>query len=349
MKLRNIIIALSAAIAFSACSKDDNNNPYADAKVKLSVKVNTSATKTKADDPNELTGEANINTLTALVFDTADGSKAGELSAAPNVSHSYTMEGIPAAELSEAKVVLIANAPASLANVSTYTEFEALIAELSAQQQSSLTMSTQVINARDLIEGVNDLGEIVLTRLSARIQIASMKTNFTRPLLVGRSVQVQDVYLKNVKTKSSYFSVEDWGKVQLNGNFAEASTYSPNVWVNNTDALTDVYYNYVMENLGDEKQYTTLLIQATLAASGTYLAETKWFEVVINPNGIANKTADHNYVKRNYVYKLSIAFGNNSFDGDKEDEDPEPEPSTNLDVQVKVIAFGDVTQGPDFD
>lgn len=57
---------------------------------------------------------------------------------------------------------------------------------------------------------------------------------------------------------------------------------------------------------------------------------------------------NHNYVKRNYVYRLNVTFGDTSFDGDHE-KDPNipipPRPTTgDLDVQVEVVNWGQVSQ-----
>ena len=57
---------------------------------------------------------------------------------------------------------------------------------------------------------------------------------------------------------------------------------------------------------------------------------------------------NHNYVKRNYVYRLNVTFGDTSFDGNHE-KDPNipipPRPTTgDLDVQVEVVNWGQVSQ-----
>ena len=74
---------------------------------------------------------------------------------------------------------------------------------------------------------------------------------------------------------------------------------------------------------------------------------TKIFTAVINRNGL-DRGYNHNYVKRNYVYRLNVTFGDTSFDGDHE-KDPNipipPRPTTgDLDVQVEVVNWGQVNQ-----
>ena len=84
-----------------------------------------------------------------------------------------------------------------------------------------------------------------------------------------------------------------------------------------------------------------------LCLKRTYEAETKIFTAVINRNGL-DRGYNHNYVKRNYVYRLNVTFGDTSFDGDHE-KDPNipipPRPTTgDLDVQVEVVNWGQVSQ-----
>ncbi len=343
MKLQNIILALCAAVAFSACTKDDS--PYANAKARLTVKVVTSGTPTKAD-PNELEGEANINTLTAFVFDPADGSLQGMLGVAPKVSHEYTFSGIPSNMLGVVHLVIITNAPSSITAATSYQELEAMTAELSAQSQDNLMMSSQRITTQALVEGENLIsGTIILTRLPARIQVGSVTTRFTKPLLVGRRVLINNVYVENAKERSRYFSVADWGEVQLRGNFKNTSKV---LYTDYTPVTKLGYGAYVMENLGTETQKTAIIVDATLEQNGSLTPIRKTFRSVINANGKL-RGADHNYVKRNYVYNVGITFTDSSFDPTVDPPIPDPDPVVGmLDVQVEVIPYGPVTQNPDF-
>ncbi len=147
MKLKNIIIALSVLAAFSACSKDDDPQGPEKYNASLSIRV-ANKTLTKADDPHELEGEANINNLAAFVFNavTLEG-VGGKMEALTGVSHEHEMTGIPAETGSDpALIVLVANAPvAAMQAVSNYADLQEALAQLSDQQQSNLTMSTQVI------------------------------------------------------------------------------------------------------------------------------------------------------------------------------------------------------------
>ena len=105
-----------------------------------------------------------------------------------------------------------------------------------------------------------------------------------------------------------------------------------------------------MENT-DSANPTQIVINATLLASTGYQAETKEFAATINENGVVLKGEAHKYVKRNYIYRLNISFGPNSFEGIEEDEPVPPTPPTppvpttgELDVQVEVVGWGPVNQ-----
>lgn len=365
MKLQNLIIAISAFAIFASCSDSVEPNPEGTI-ASLKAKVVTRASTT--NDELELEGEANINNISIIAFNEAGTEVLGVKSETlTSVSHEYNIT-LGIAQLMKVKFVLIANAPIdALQAVTNYTELEALLAKLSDQKQDYLTMSTPVITtASAIVEGGNYIGTgdaytningiktLYLTRVPARVQVGSIKTNFTKPILVGRDVQIRQIHFENVKTQSRFFSVADWGKVEVNDNFMDTDDVSfvdnnnnaNNIWVNNTDHATNLLYKYVMENLGTEGKPTIIWVQARLAARPPYFSETKWFSAVINPNGLEKKTADHNYVKRNYVYDLGLTFGDGSFDGDHKDEDPEPPvpDTTNLHLEVTVIPYGPAVQ-----
>ena len=92
-----------------------------------------------------------------------------------------------------------------------------------------------------------------------------------------------------------------------------------------------------MENLSGESP-TQLVVKATLLASGNEKEQTKTFTAVINADGI-NKKHKHNFIKRNYVYRLHL-----SFDGDSFEITTPPESIGNLNVAVDVRAWGVVNQ-----
>ncbi|RHO73803.1 hypothetical protein DW083_04650 [Parabacteroides sp. AF48-14] len=222
-------------------------------------------------------------------------------------------------------------------------------------------MSAQVIAAdAALTDGDNYIGytsqtninnlntPLELTRLAARVELAGATTNFdAKASLRGRTVRINSIYLANQKTASRFASTAYWGAVMADGNLANGSpaTLGQNLPISGTP-----FRQYVMEN-ADENNPTQVVINATLLASNGYQAETKAFAATINENGTIVRGEAHKYVKRNYIYRLNISFGPNSFTGITEDEPtppgpgPDPEPSTgNLNVQVEVIGWGPINQ-----
>ena len=100
--------------------------------------------------------------------------------------------------------------------------------------------------------------------------------------------------------------------------------------------------------------HTMIAVKATLQGNSSYQDHTKIFTAVINAGGLQNGY-DHNFIRRNYVYRLRIYFDGESFDnipvthaGDL-DFDPEPEVDTNLNIAVQVVGWGPGVQRPGID
>lgn len=223
-----------------------------------------------------------------------------------------------------------------------------MLAELSAQSQANLTMSSQVIVTNNALvaddnylgyesmgsENINGISSpLEVTRLAARIEVVAFHTDFASSKLEGRTVRVEDVYIQNQKTASRYFSAGYWGPVVVDGHFSNSSKVTLNRILNDESPILETLYrHYVMENNAKEEP-TQLVVKATLLEAPNYAAQTKTFYATVNANGLANKY-DHNFVKRNYIYRMNITFGPNSFeilDGV-------------LDVKVEVVGWGSVNQ-----
>ena len=160
----------------------------------------------------------------------------------------------------------------------------------------------------------------------------------------GRTVRINSIYLANEKIASRFASTAYWGAVMADGNLADG----PAVTLGQNLPITTVpFRQYAMENT-DSDNPTQIVINATLLASTGYQAETKAFAATINENGTIVRGDPHKYVKRNYIYRLNISFGPNSFTGITEDEPTPPTPPTpttgDLDVQVEVVGWGPVDQ-----
>ena len=364
MKLKNIIAVGLSLVALASCSKDSQPIDVKDMKdAKLNITLKASAPSlTKADgDDNALAGETTINNVAVLTF-TADGTQA---LADPYWSSSMSTSGGEATILNvptkatNALIAILANVPANaFSGVTSYNAFQERLAQLADQSQNNLAMSAQVIAANaDLTNGDNYIGyssqvnindissPLELTRLAARIELVGATTNFsTKPALRGRTVRINSIYLANRKTASHFASTTYWGAIMADGNLGNSSpvTLGQNLPLSGTP-----FRQYVMENT-DSANPTQVVINATLLASTGYQAETKEFAAIINENGTVSVGEAHKYVKRNYIYRLNISFGPNSFDGVEEDEPLPPIPPTpttgTLDVQVEVVGWGPVDQ-----
>lgn len=367
--LKNIILPCLALLACAGCSKDDNEQQILEnlASAKISIKVKSSASVTKAYNPsdlNELEGEANINNLAVIVFDETGNTLLGSKWEAVQEEHSAIITDVPA-KATKARILIIANIDRDVvAGLSTYDDFQARLVELASQSQTSLTMSSQVIATKSaLVEGDNYLGyadlgganidgllsPILLTRLTARLDLMDINTDFAGSELLGRSVRIESISVYNQKNASHYFSVNDWGQVEADGHLENsAETSLTNAVINDEVSITNTpYVHYVMENLSGSAP-TQISITATLLASDGYEAQTKIFRATINQNGL-DKGYDHNYVKRNYVYRLHLSFGETSFDViptpvvPPTPEEPEID-TTSLSVTVEVVDWGPVIQ-----
>lgn len=338
MNMNKILYAGLALLLCASCSKDNNQALSSLPEAKISLQVKTSGTNRNADskaatkagtDANELPGEAYINNITVFVFN-EDGSQL--LSSAPYYQETAPADGkltipnIPA-RAAKARIVLVGNANGALSHIASYAGLEVALCQLSAQEQENLTMSSQVIETKEPLAvgdenyiGYESMGEnningistpLELTRLAARLDVVGIKTNFTRTELQGRTVTIESIAVDRLKTASRFFSPDYWGAVAVSGSLGTSPSTPMNLVVGNDTSLGEIAYRtYMMENDGSE-QPTELLIKATISAKDPYQARTREFRAVINEKGLS--AYGHNFVKRNYVYKISLVFDDDSF------------------------------------
>lgn len=369
MKLNKIIFALLTLTVLAACSNDsDEPKRVSGPKAMLSVAVKALDPTTKAvDDPNALPGEMNINHLTALVFDETGTQRIGYKSEAITTTDGTgTLEEIETIQV-KAQIVVIANAPAdAFEQVETLEECRSVLADLQSQRRTNLTMSTSVIASEEPLaaEGnyigfedktnINNLDKpVLLTRIAARIDVKSIGVSFTEDRLKGRTVRIDGLYIANAKTASNFFSLEEWGGVEAEGHLAygpgaEAAegviaegaaaadylTASPAEAIKDGTSVSNVISWYTFENLSGTAP-TQIVIKATLLAEGNAPEETAYFHTVINPNG-KNLRYDHDYIKRNYIYRLVFVFSDSSFNG--------KEPEATVNCLIEVLPWNVVSQ-----
>lgn len=361
MKLINILTFCLAILVCVSCSKDEDISIKDLSDAKLSIKVKASGPKgTKAEgDVNALQGEMNINNLAAVVFDKSGDYLLGDpvLVSQTSTNGEATLLNIPV-KATIARIIIMANVPSTIFNnLTTYSEFKTRLAQLADQNVSNLTMSSQeIVSNKNLDKGdnyigyesvtnINDINQpLELTRLAARIELASLETDFAGSSLAGRTVRINNVSIVNQKAASYYFSTEYWGAVMAPENLTSSALTTLGInLIPGTAVVNAPYHPYVMENT-DATNPTQIVIDATVLASNGYQAITKQFAATINANGLATGKANHNYVKRNYIYRLNIRFTPTSFPS-VPDEDPIPTPppgpvTGDLTVVAEVAGWG---------
>ena len=161
-QLKYLFLTGACLLACLACSKDDDSKIDMTADAKLTVTIKAAGVKTKAynpDDKNELQGEANINNLAVIVF-SADGSEVyGSKWEPVKTEYTATLTDVPA-KANNARIVIVANIPESVVNsITSYDGFQSALVGLESQSQTSLAMSSRVIDTdKPLAKDDNYLG-----------------------------------------------------------------------------------------------------------------------------------------------------------------------------------------------
>ena len=375
MKRTDLVWIFGAAAVLCACS-DSSDGPGAapllDTKLAVCVQAHSLTTKA-ADDPNARAGETNINTLTVLVFDESGSELLGSKTDSVGSTDGQGMITDVPAKTTRVQIAVVANAPAgTFSGVTGMEAFRAVLASLETQRQDNLTMSAPVIVTRSALEaddnyigfsGITNIDglnmPLSLTRIAARVDIARIGTRFQGSRLEGRQVQVEGIYLAYAKSTSYYTSDADWGAVEAAGKWvygagaagagagvtagAAAVDYlqATEGWtVSDGRPVKDIVAIYTLENK-DGVSPTQVVVKATLLPSGTMAGETRYFTAVINPDG-EWLDLDHDYIRRNYIYRLDMTFTESSFSGDDVAD-------ADLLVEVKVDPWNTVVMTPDLE
>lgn len=362
-----ILLILAAGMLLS-CSKDDAPTPPAPETASISIGLQLrSHSESKADnDPNALPGESDIHNLSAYVFN-QDGSELIGYKRTDNPDPDRLVVTDIETRAERIMLVVLANLPENLgSSVGNYAGLQSQLADLASQSQSSLTFSTPVIRTQQaLVKGEDHLigytsgtnvdnisTPLLLTRIAARVEMNTIETRFAGSPLEGMTVRIDHITLANVKSNSHYFSEADWGAVEAaagqatpvygSGASEAASRFDPAshpvdylgkdfslTISDNQPVLSPVFETYAFENSSSDAAPTLLVVKATLVETN----QTRIFTSPINRNGVLNGY-DHNYVKRNYIYRLHVTFTGQSFDTE----------DASLDVRVEVAGWGYVHQ-----
>lgn len=375
MKFKNIAVGLLVLGWLVSCSGDDTHTPTppegqkATLSILSHVRSNETQVKAEGGDPNALPGETRVHDLTAYVF-SEDGTQlyGYKRNEAPDENLEVSEIEINSTDTKIACVV-IANLPAALAGeVADYHELNDRLSLLSSQTQTHLTFSTELMTPQEILEagesyyiGFSDKTNLdhrdtpaLLTRIAARVEVNTIETRFAGTSLQGNTVRIDHITLANVKSESHLFSPGDWGAVEVASShlvygagaleaasrFAAESTPvdyiggSPDDLTVNDERpiLTPALQMYAFENTSTQTP-TLLVVKATLLETG----ESRIFTAVINVDGRINRY-DHDLIKRNYIYRLHISFGKNSFDP------AVPSDDASMDIRVEVAGWGYVHQ-----
>lgn len=368
MTSHKILLSIFVAIMLTSCSKSDDSVEPTIGQATLSIGLqlrNQTESKATDGDPNALPGETDIHSLSAYVFN-SDGSALIGYKHVENLNPNMLTVTDIGTRAERIMLVVLANFPEDIgSSVENYAGLQSRLVNLSSQSQSSLSFSTQVIRTEQaLVKGEDNLigftaGEnidnistpLLLTRIAARVEMNTIETRFAGSSLEGKTVRIDHIALANVKSNSYCFSEGDWGKVEAPAGqasliygegvseaaflFAPGSHSSDYLGSNfsltvndNMPHLRPLFETYAFENSSSDTPPTLLVIKATLVETN----QTRIFTSPINRNGVLNGY-DHNYVKRNYIYRLHVTFTETSFNDD-----------TSLDVRVEVAGWGYVHQ-----
>lgn len=158
MKLRNLFLASLAAVTFAACSNDDDpidNSNQEPADASLSIAVSSKGLTTRAEPSAEgLTGEANINNITAVLFDAA-GNTAGYGKITQNPSQNPADTVMVTAKEGTYKLLILVNSEVGrLANLAAY---QTATSDLEKETLTDLTMRSDLLDVT-LIKDANYYG-----------------------------------------------------------------------------------------------------------------------------------------------------------------------------------------------
>lgn len=314
--------AAFAALLIISCNKDDSytrEEPEREAAT-LTVNIvsdNPNSTKSQGSLHSNQADDNIVNLLELFVFRT-DGDDAGMLDAYLRLAGEQltSLSNINIQTTTGNKIIYaIANSHRdNWTGINTLSLFQEQLSDLKKENIRDFVMTGSV---EAMVQATTSV-TFSISRLVARVQVASIRTDFAGGPYEGSTLNNVRMYLINVSGDKLYASGENGSApVILNKNTLVAEDV-------NTIAMTDMLYDQLMGNITDAgymnshyyytyenmpetetetDKYTRLVIQADLNG------HTYYYPVNINQEGFGHVASNgHKGVRRNTAYTLNVVI-----------------------------------------
>ncbi len=314
-KLRNYLLATLALVALISCTKE--NDPIS-TEVEESIvtfSVSTNDTKASGSAQGSQTDDNTVNTLEFFIFN-ADGAAAGVLDAYQKFTTADGLTNLQVKATTGAKnIYVVANSHRTdyWQGVVTLAEFKEQVSSLTSENNKDFAM----VGSTDATLQASTSLTLSISRLVARIGLASIKTNFADSPYYGMSISNVKVYITNVHSSKLFYNGEISTPVILNNKALVATDANScsmsgmlydaiSTSIGDTGYSTAHYfyaYENVMETETTSDRFTRLVIQADLDGN------TYYYPVNINQEGYGYDSSNgHKGVKRNYAYEINVTI-----------------------------------------
>jgi hypothetical protein len=342
MKKRSLLFLALATLLASSCSSDLSNKESGDgASLKLTITGSSSVSRANGILPTQ-DEENTVSGVTVGLFDHSTGKT--------DVITEGTLSGgaitITNATAGSRDVIVVANAPTgTFAGALTIDDFRKRTLSL-CQTKNNLPMSGESSSAVTLTGGKTVTAEVGISRMAARIQLTSLKTDFsTVGQYANATFTLDKVFLYNAMSTSPVGIVSPATQLSTSGlvhgwigggntNEGSATTSTDLVDILATDQLlsstayTTPYYFYTFENyysggITDENKSTaTKLVVSGWFTPDKSAPDTKYYVyypavinrsqtgTIINATDSKNKTVDvsNKGIERNNIYSIDATI-----------------------------------------
>lgn len=320
IKMKKFILAFASVMtALYSCTNDDLT-PNPDEKPEpatLTVNiVSDNPTKAQGDLHGNQTDDNTVNTLELFVFRT-EGTDAGMLDAYLKLENDQLkLSDIEIKTTTGAKIIYaIANSHRDeWSGINTLDAFQAQLSSLKDENIRDFTMTGSVEATVQTTTAVT----FSISRLVARVQLASIKTDFAGTPWEGSTLSNVKMYLVNVSSDKLYASGTDsqtpgiLNKGALVAEDVNTCTMTYMLYDQIPSAIDDMgysntHYYYCYENAieeeTDDKQFTRLVVQADLNG------HTYYYPIDINQEGYGYVASNgHKGIKRNTIYTINLTI-----------------------------------------